>query len=137
MPSDAALQNEIVEWAISKWQGRLGLSDWDITAGAPGIVGDPEDEDAWMYLVPTEKAAKVYVHPLAQRRAVIERLVVHELLHLLFNRLRDACFSIGSFTEGQMDHIHTIEETVINALATALTDSDWAPVHPDLVRRFG
>lgn len=111
-------QKERIQRAFDKWIPRLGLSWWDIEVDYyddPGeIVEQFRSDDGhlvpalvdvlWMYAT-----AKVSVNLPAfddMPPAKVERIIVHELCHILVNEMR----------EGELHH----EERVVTGLTKAI-----------------
>lgn len=118
MEASAVSQKQLIEEAFKKWAARLGLNWWDLEVvyyDAPGEIvqrfrqadnGDvvPAFVNAnWMYA-----DAKISVNLPAfdeMDAGKIERIVVHELCHILVNEMR----------EGELHH----EERVVTGLTKA------------------
>ncbi len=110
--------------AIVKYQTDLGLSNWTLFVGEEW----PEDnktDDAFVVRQPAELHAIIHVHP-DQPDSQVERLVVHELLHLAHARL-DGLGNNGQST-GVMEAYDRELELFLNTMATALTGIAWKPV---------
>jgi len=84
------------------------------------------DEDAYVRTEPRERVATIHVNPAANDTQW-ERLVVHELLHLVLNDLQ--ALAMNDETVSMMDLIDLELERTINRLATAISNIDWEPIH--------
>lgn len=111
---------------IETWGDKLNLQSWDIR------LSDEFDashgEEAYVTRKDDERTAVIHVHPDAGDQA--ERLIVHELLHLVLSEVTDFAYTLST-SPSLMDLIRRKEELVINVLATALTDTRYTPVLPE------
>lgn len=110
---------------IAYWQRQLGLGGWDISYSP--LAPDPDSLATTNPHVIT-RSAVLRIHPKAPEGQV-ERLIVHELAHVLFAEMTDLFErSKGAhqeeaqgFLDGQW---HRSEEWVCERLASALTGID-------------
>jgi len=121
-----------VDAAIQKWQDRLGLSEWRLYVASEWNP-TTDREDAYVYRMAAEREAVVAVHPSAPIW-YIERLVLHELLHLVHADLDDIAENNRSIEI--MELYQAQLERVINALSTALCGESYHPIDPDWRKRF-
>ena len=112
-----------IESAIVKWRYSLGLMSWNLSAAKSW---DPEhdSDDAYVYRHAGERHAIVAVRKDVPKGQV-ERLVVHELLHLVHARLDDVAENGRSVDI--MELYQQELEVVLNTLSTALTGKAWEP----------
>lgn len=129
------VQPRSVAQVIEKWQKRLGLSHWKIIAGDPQRF-DGDDVDAHIHRKVDELTAIVHVSPQAPA-GQIERLVLHEMLHIPVGELVDPLRHVGEFSVGMLDLLGVMEERFINILCNALLpDTPWEPVDPTIRQKF-
>jgi len=121
---------ELVVPAVARWKTALGLSGWDIrydpawTSG-PDLLGNISIEYE-------SEVAAIRIHPDTPPVAV-ERIVLHEMLHILFTDVQDAweeAFNLvgakprGKAAKGLMSWLATQQyqrtELSINRLVAAL-----------------
>lgn len=107
---------------IAHWQVRLGLADWDIRV-------DPRTPDegyrAQVEGWATRRMAAIRIHPDAPEEA-LDRLVVHELLHLWLSQLEDTARPMQEHTPPGVDAAFArdwdrVEHQLIHVLEGALT----------------
>jgi len=116
-------RHDITMDAVEKWQNRLALDNWRLFVGQVWSEED-NDKDALVYRPPAELYAIIKINPLAPADQ-IERLVVHEMLHLVFGPLDD--LAENGQPIGIMEAYERELERTINMLAQVLTGIDWAP----------
>jgi hypothetical protein len=112
---------------VAMYQDQLGLAEWIIRLGE-GFDEDL-DEDAYVRVEPRERVATIFVNPEARvsgRECIFQRLVAHELIHVLLFDLQSMAMNDRSIPI--MDLIDTELERVINRLATAITGCSWEPI---------
>lgn len=109
---------------VATWVDTLNLNDWTIRMG-DGFVEELE-EDAYVRKERNEKVATIYIDPRANDTQW-ERLLVHELLHLVFDDLQ--FLASNDRPVHVMDQVHTALERTINVLSTALTGHQWEPIN--------
>lgn len=97
---------------VKRWAKRLGLDGWIIRivfereGSHPGVLADVARE--WTY---RDALVTFYTRPLSGcDDAEIERVVIHELLHVVLSEMS---------TQGKSDH----EERVVTTLARAFYDA--------------
>lgn len=123
---DRPLQELADECAV--WAGALGLGSWTIQIGA-GF--DSATEDAYVRKERREQFATIYINPKASKQQAT-RLIVHELLHLLFDGLEYLASNNRSLTT--MDLVEVELERVINTLSESITGIGWEPINPGVRR---
>ena len=109
---------------LEMYAGQLGLGEWTIRLA--DAYDGALDEDAYVRTEPRERVATIHVNPAANDTQW-ERLVVHELLHLVLNDLQ--ALAMNDETVSMMDLIDLELERTINRLATAISNIDWEPIH--------
>ncbi len=117
-------RTEDISAYIMKYQLDLGLSNWALFVGEKW----PEDnktDDAFVVRQPAELHAIIHVHP-DQPDGQVERLVVHEMLHLAHIRLDELCNNGQSV--GVIEAYDRELELFINTLSSAITGIVWEPV---------
>lgn len=118
-------------YSLSVWQTRLGLDGWDIRF-APEWLDEDDGEDANVRFRTDEKVAVVRIRPKVQG-ANRERLVVHELVHVLLKDYtelaNESVARAGKPGFVVMDVLHDLEEVICNRIATALTGQVWIPTN--------
>ena len=115
-----------VENAVCTSQSVLGLSDWGIRVGDPERFDYDLCEEGYIIRQDDEKVATVYVHPGADRWQA-ERIVCHELLHLLLSDLEFIACNGASIEK--MELYTRFQERVISELVGAITGNYiWQPV---------
>jgi hypothetical protein len=130
-PSEPTLAQK-VSVSIGRWQPLLNLNDWVLCAAEAWDPQGDEDE-AYLYRQPAEQEAIIAVHPDTPDHYV-DRLVVHELLHLVMGNLDMMAMNHRSIEV--MDLYQAEQERVINLLSTTITDIGYEPVHPVWRKRF-
>jgi len=121
-----------VKAAIEKWQDKLGLSNWQLYV-AKDWKPTTDREDAYVYRMGSEREAIIAIHPKAPEHYV-ERLVVHELLHLAHASLDDVAEN-GRSVE-VMELYAANLEVFINTMSTAMTDAPYLPIDPAWRERY-
>jgi len=119
---------------LNAWVTALGLTNWSIRIADPDDFDVAQDEDAYVYKDRRERYATIHINPEATNLQA-ERLLVHELLHLVLDDLQ--FLAMNDRSVAIMDVVDTELERVINTLSTALTGTGWEPVHPRVREAHG
>lgn len=102
---------------LAQMKTRLGLDRWKITIRS-GQFDASYGEAAYVRFRQDELEADIYVDPSVQGGPGYERLIVHELLHILMTDLE---FTASNGRSVDVMEIYNREqERVINVLADAL-----------------
>lgn len=111
---------------INAYRTSLGLSDWDIRVGDPDRFDYDLCEEGYIIRQDDERVATLYVHPEADIWQ-IERIVCHELLHVLLSDMEFiACNGASVET---MEMYSRFQERAISSLVGAITGNlIWQPV---------
>lgn len=117
-PSEREPQASVVECAgqdlpglLKKWQTRLRLQDWEIEIEC-GMT--PELWKTNYGVSATNVAArksKILVHPLIKDAALVNEVVLHELLHVMLFNVKEA-------------RSESVDEQVVQALSAALIETE-------------
>jgi len=111
---------------IRAFSRSLGLDDWDIRVGDPDRFDYDLCEEGYIIRQDDERVATLYVHPEADAWQ-IERIVVHELLHVVLADL-EFIASNGATVE-TMELYARFQERAISVLVGAITGNTiWQPV---------
>lgn len=105
---------------VCKWRRRLRLHDWTITVERSTVAEIDALADA-LIDVPN-RAARIRVASDGRRRASspydLEQVVVHELVHIPLEWMREALLRAGDKTG------ETLLDQTVDALAWALVEAD-------------
>ena len=112
---------------LDYWLERLDLG-WDVTLSDDF---DSTTEDAYVLKNREEYSATIHIRPdvtATWNAGRWERLLVHELLHLVFDDLEYLASNNRSIEV--QDIIHVELERTINILSTTLTGIEYEPMEP-------
>ena len=113
---------------VYEWQRTLRLQNWTIRV-AEGY--NDQLNDAYVRKDQQERVATLFINPMANSRQR-ERLVVHELLHLLLDDLQSIAQNDRSIPIMHMADEQV--ERIINTLSTAFTGVEWEPINQGVRR---
>lgn len=115
-----------VENAVRTYENNLGLDGWDIRVSDPERFDYDLCEEGYIIRQDDERVATIYVHPGADRWQT-ERIVCHELLHLLLSDLEFIACNGASIET--MELYQRFQERAIGDLVGAITGNYiWQPV---------
>jgi hypothetical protein len=111
-----------IQQQIEAWQPVLGLADWDVRY-SPDPVGDDERAciDGWV----VRRIAVIRIDAGAPVEA-IDRLIVHELMHLWLSQLQELVTPSQAFTPPHVDAAFAqawdrVEHQLLHVLEGAIT----------------
>lgn len=112
-----------VDRLLRYWQDRLNLKDWHLYLGDGSRLADGEEGS--VIRNDRERCATVHIHPRANIMQA-ERILVHELLHIVHNPVDAA---VGGFdSERDADRYAEAVEVFLNSVCTSLVQHLWTPI---------
>lgn len=125
------MRDEAIEEAISKWRSRFRLTDWDIRYTSDQTELDDDKPAAQIEYERYRRLATVRVDKDVPDH-MIERIIVHEMLHLVLLPWYDLTFHVlakhGDSALGVMDHLDEVKERICEQVAEGITGVPWEPM---------
>jgi hypothetical protein len=109
--------------SVQMYATQLGLGQWTLRLGE--VFDSSYEEDAYVRVEHRELVATVFIDPRANDEQW-ERLLVHELLHLVLYDLQR--LAMNDETIPMMDLVDLELERVINNLTNAIAGIPWEPI---------